>query len=216
MYKVLKQETVVYVIPTSKYGLDHDRVKIQSTMQLDKPLPKEEVLFVPSKTEKVDKTVRNFLNEKGFDFGPRLASDVNNKIKDLPEEYMDPERKDETRSDSLLSYLITYLDQVKPSPIEGTTSHYHFEYEFPLYPNEAKEFEFMTSLPFKGFEESGRMELELIIILPEDVTFDPKKTKGVTADGQEITEKAYKTQNNRSLVTFYRQVDPDFFVSYKY
>ncbi|GGD05322.1 hypothetical protein [Pontibacillus salipaludis] len=216
MYKVLKQETVVYVIPSTKYGLDHDRVKIQSTMQLDEPLPKEEVLFVPSKTEKVDRSVRNFLNEKGFDFGPRLAKDINAKLKDYPEQVLDPERREESRQDSLLGYLLTFLDQINPEPIEGTSSHYHFEYEFPLYPNEAKEFEFMTSLPFSGFEESGRMELELIIILPEDVTFDPKETKGITADGQEITEKAFKTQNNRSLVTFYRQVDPDFFVTYKY
>jgi hypothetical protein len=216
-YTSLWQKTLINVIPTKREGLDHDIVKVQTTFKLDQALPDGEVLFVPSKKEKIPDEVLSLLNPDGkFDFGPKFAKDITPKLADFGAEVADPTRTAESRQDALLGLFLTYQEQVKNlTPIVGNV--YTLSYEFPLYPNRAtNEFEFNTTIPLAGLATAGNFELELIIVLPNNVTFDPKETKGITLNGQEIVEQPFLTQGRTNIITFYQKQDPSFFVVYHY
>lgn len=209
----LKQDAVVTVIPTKTFGKEFDTIKVETTFQMEQPFPEDEIMFVPGK-EIVPESILRLMADNKFDFGPKLSSDIVKKIGDFSQEVQDPNRKSETRKDALLGFLITYMDQIKLEPIGG--NNYHISYEFRLYPDRDGNFEFRTTLPFAGLSEASNIDIQLIMVLPVGVIFDPIETKGIALNGMEIVEQAFTTEANRNIISFYHKADPDFFVTYKY
>lgn len=214
MYTCLKQEAVINIIPTSKY-LGYDTIKVDTTFVMDQPFPDNEVVFMPSK-KMIPESVLKMISEVGFDFGPKLSSDINKKLSDVAQEVLDPNRVQETREDSMLSLLLTYMDNVQIKQIAPGSNFYTLSYEYNLYPDKEGNFDFKTVLPLAGLLSAGNIEVQLFIVLPQGVTFDPVATKGISINGQEIGEKPYVTENGRTLVTFYYKQDPTFIVKYRY
>lgn len=210
----LRQDAVVTVIPTKRFGKEYDLIKVETTFQMDQPFPEDEVMFVPGKDAMIPDSLLKLMTDNQFDFGPKLSSDVVSKIGDFSQEVQDPNRRDETRKDALLGFLITYMEQIKLTPVGG--NNYHISYEFRLYPDQEGNFEFRTTLPFVGLGEAANIDIQLIMVLPVGVTFDPVKTKGIALNGTEIQEQPFATQANRHILSFYYRADPDFFVTYKY
>jgi hypothetical protein len=209
----LRQDAVVTVIPTKRFGKEYDLIKVETTFQMEQPFPEGEVMFVPGK-EVVPDAILQLLTENKFDFGPKLSKDVVEKVGDFSQEVQDPSRRDESRKDALLGYLVTYMEQIKLKSIGG--NNYHISYEFKLYPDSEGNFEFRTTLPFAGLGEASNVDIQLIMVLPVGVKFDPVKTKGIAVNGTEIQEQPFTTQANRHILSFYYKADPDFCVSYKY
>lgn len=214
MYICQKQEAVINIIPTSHY-LGYDIVKVETTLLMDQPFPDGEVVFVPS-NKLIPKPIVQLINESGFDFGPKLSSDINFKLSDFSQEYLDPNKADETRQDATLGLLLTYMDNIQLKPVSPGSNFYNLSYQFNLYPDNEGNFEFKTLLPLAGLQSSGNIEIQLFIVLPQGVTFDPTHTKGLSINGQEIEERPFVTENGRTIVSFYYKQDPTFFVKYKY
>jgi hypothetical protein len=214
MYVCQKQEAVINIIPTSRY-LGYDTIKVETTFIMDQPFPDGEVVFVPSK-KFIPEHIVKLTNENGFDFGPKLSSDINKKIADFAMELLDPNRTQETRQDATLGLLVTYMDNIQLAPIAPNSNFYHISYEFNLYPDSEGNYEFRTILPLAGLQDAGNIEVQLFIVLPQGVTFDPTATKGISLNGQEIVENPITTENGRTLLTFYYKQDPTFFVKYRY
>lgn len=214
MYNCKKQEAVINVIPTYRY-LGYDTIKVETTFEMDEPFPDSEVVFVPS-NKRIPSSIVNLINEHGFDFGPKLSSDVNKKLSDFGQEYIDVNRTEETRQDATLGLLITYMDNIQLKPVSDGSNFYNLSYQYNLYPDKDGNFDFRTILPLAGLQDAGNIEVQLFIVLPQGVTFDPTETKGISVNGAEIEEKSFSTENGRNIITFYYKQDPNFFVRYKY
>lgn len=218
MPTVLRQDTVINVIPLNRHGVNYNLVKVDTTMQVDQPFGDAEMMFVPSKSEKVPEAIRQLLTQQGFDFAPRLAQTIDEPLGNYLTEIKEGKRE-EARQDSMLGLLLTYMDQIQfaPKKLEGSTHLYSFSYEFPLYPNSATgEFQLKTVIPFTGLPAAGNFSMQLTLVLPENVQVDTTKTKGVALNGQEIQEQVFVTQGGSNLVSFYWREDPTFDVVYKY
>lgn len=214
MYVCQKQEAVINIIPTYKY-LGYDIVKVETTFTMDQPFPDGEIAFVPT-NKRIPDNIISLVNENGFDFGPKLSSDINKRLADFSQEVADKNKEQETRQDATLGLLLTYMDNMPLKPIVPNSNFYHLSYEFNLYPDKNGNFEFNTVLPLAGLQDAGNIEIQLFIVLPQGVTFDPVNTKGISKNGQEIVEKPFVTENGRTLITFYYKQDPTFLVKYKY
>lgn len=214
MYLCQKQEAVINIIPTYKY-LGYDIVKVETTFIMDQPFPEGELVFVPT-NKLIPDNIVSLVNENGFDFGPKLSSDINKRLSDFSQEVLDPNKAQETKQDAALGLLLTYMSNIQLKPIAPNSNFYHLSYEFNLYPDKDGNFEFNTVLPLAGLQDAGNIEVQLFIILPQGVTFDPVNTKGISKNGQEIVEKPFVTENGRTLISFYYKQDPTFFVKYKH
>lgn len=209
-------ETVMTVTPTSRYNLNHDIVHVETFFRTDKPVPEDEVFYVPGNDE-VPAHILEILELGGFTFEPIVASEVAKQVSNFGE-VIEKGTKEEALADAMIGLGSKYLNQINLKPVSKETNLYRLSYEYALIPEEDESFVIQTTLPHKGFNMPTRGQVRFVVVLPTSAKCDREVTQGKDPNSTQIIQEQTPANvaNGREVVSFFYQNDPEFTVKYNY
>lgn len=213
MYSCRKQDTLVSIIPASKYGQAYDIARVTATFQLDSALPESDPLLIPPQTEVVPTEILKTMELNHVNFVPMPESYITEALSDFAPESADPNREKETREDAVLGLTRRYFTKAQLQQI-GTGYFYKVNYEYNVYPDSNKTFHLYAVVPFKGFTMPQGSEVRFVCILPSGIT--EIKTNGIDSSANQIQVDKDIVANDLNVISYFWRNDPEFFVEYKY
>lgn len=219
MFNCKFHETVMTVIPASRYtpSHDHDLIHVESTFTTDAPIQDSDNIFFVPGTQPIPTDILNMINKGGFTFEPIPKSEVIKQVADYAQE-ISQNQQAAAVSDAVMGIATQqYMQQISMKAEPTGSTFYHLSYDFILLPENDGTFELKAKLPYKGFDMPAGGQVRLIVVLPVGATCDTNATKGTLLNGQQIQEATpANVANGVQVVSFFYQNDPDFLVKYKY
>ena len=199
---------------SSKYGLDHDIVHVETLLNTTEPIPATSSWYVPAGVN-IPQEVLGILKLGNLQLYPMKSENLLNGTEDIAEMAKKGELQ-EVINDSSKLLLLSVLKNTQLTPISGSNNLYKLSYDYNLYPTSDGYYELHVQLPFDGLtlNPSGG-KVQVTVLCPLGSTIDQVFTKGLDDNKTEIQEGVTHTQNNE-IVTFSYQKDPLFAIRYKY
>lgn len=215
MSQIIKLQQLTAIIHnSSRLGLDHDIVHVETLLNTTEPLPQGSSWFVPAGVN-VPQAVLDILKLGNLQLYPMKSDTLLNGTEDIAKSAQEGNLQDVINDSSKL-LLLSILKNTTICPIAGSTTLYKLSYDYNLYPTSDGYYELHVQLPFDGLElNPAGGKVQVSVLCPLGSTVDQVFTKGVDENKTEITEAITNTQNN-VIVTFNYQKDPLFAVRYKY
>jgi|GEM_PF-2378528 len=209
------------VLSSSRYGLEHDRVKVLHEIGLSSPLAEDESFYIPPVGRSVDTRVV-------FPDG-NITNFAGQRFKDLQDElqkYSDAVRTGDVETMKRLhELLMTTTAMLSPVLFKAGTQVLTFEYELAVHPNAEGVFEIALWAPMPSFNVAGQGQVTASIQLPSNNSLGFRAeilgAQGFHADAQgnptgEVPKVLDAAVGLRHIVAWNWQNDPLFKVSYRY
>ncbi|MHB1420828.1 MAG: hypothetical protein ACYCX4_14825 [Bacillota bacterium] len=207
------QDAVITVTSASRYGLPYDLAHVETIFQLDSQLQPEDVFLVPG-DQFIPNEIMNILRLAKLDFTPMSKSEVVANLSDFTQEVTEQNRE-AVIADAAIGLAAVYMKPVQFQQI-GSSNLYRVSYDYTIFPNQDNNFYVYARLPFRSFPLSTGGQIRLVVVLPAGAQFDPAETQGVALNGQVIEEQQAVAANDKQVISFFYQNDPDFTVKYRY
>lgn len=199
---------------SSRFGLDHDIVHVETLLNTTEPLPDGSSWYVPAGVN-IPQAVLEILKLGNLQLYPMKSDHLLEGTEDIAKSAQEGNLQD-VISDSSKLLLLSVLKNTTICPITGSKNLYKLSYDYNLYPTADGYYELHVQLPFDGLTlNPAGGKVQVSVLCPLGSTVDEVFTKGIDENKTEITEAVTKTQNN-VIVTFSYQKDPLFAVRYKY
>ncbi|WP_231575075.1 hypothetical protein [Bacillus sp. B-jedd] len=211
------QEMTVFVNGSSRFnGNQHDTVYVHTTIVTDAPLT--EPYYVPAGVS-LPNPALDLIRMHGLEYRPYRASVLTAGTENIMQSSLAGDTTD-TLSDSARLILLSALKEKQLDLVAqiGNSFVYELKYEYKIFPlSNSNDYQFEIRLPFDGIQMVNGSRVQLTVVTPSGAVVNDVETRGIDENGQEIQELVQQLQNsNRSVVSFYYQLDPHFVVRYSH